>query len=55
MREADARARMAAQLPPETIAAHADHILDNDGTVEELRAQVVRLWADLERSVSSAP
>jgi dephospho-CoA kinase len=55
MREADARARMAAQLPPETIVAHADHILDNDGTVEELQVQVVRLWADLKRSVSSAP
>ncbi|MEA2580437.1 MAG: dephospho-CoA kinase [Actinomycetota bacterium] len=55
MREEDARARMAAQLSPETMAAHADHVLDNDGTVEELHAQVVQLWSDLQRSVSSAP
>ena len=47
MAEDDARARMAAQPSLETIASHADHILDNDGTEAELRDQVRRLWTEL--------
>jgi dephospho-CoA kinase len=45
--EAHARARMAAQMPLEDKAAVADVLLDNEGTLEELRAQVDRLWTDL--------
>ena len=51
MTEADARARMAAQPPLDQIAPYADHILDNDGTLEELHTQVRALWADLERDL----
>jgi dephospho-CoA kinase len=52
--EADARARMAAQMPVEEKAPHADVLLDNGGSEAELEAQVDRLWADLhERALSS--
>ena len=47
MSEADARARLAAQMPLEEKAAVADVLLDNEGGEDELRAQVDRLWADL--------
>jgi dephospho-CoA kinase len=48
------RARMAAQMPLEEKAAHADVLLDNAGSESELDAQVDRLWADLrERALSS--
>jgi dephospho-CoA kinase len=48
--EADVRARMAAQATPEERAAGADVILDNGGTVEELEAQVQRLWQGIEKA-----
>jgi dephospho-CoA kinase len=52
--ESDARARMAAQMPQEETASHADVLLDNGGSESELEAQVDRLWADLrERALSS--
>lgn len=44
MPEAEARARMAAQATREERLAAADHVLENTGTVEELRAAVDRLW-----------
>ena len=44
MPEAEARARMAAQTTREERLAAADHVLENTGTVEELRAAVDRLW-----------
>ena len=47
MDEADARARLAAQLPLERKAQQADVVLDNEGTAAELEAQVDRLWTDL--------
>jgi dephospho-CoA kinase len=47
MDEADARARMAAQMPLEDTAAVADVLLDNDGTEAELEARVDGLWANL--------
>jgi dephospho-CoA kinase len=47
MSEADARARQAAQLPLEEHAKVADVILDNGGDLEELRAEVDRLWESL--------
>ena len=54
MGEADARARMAAQMPLEEKATHADVLLDNGGSEADLEAQVDRLWADLhQRALSS--
>jgi dephospho-CoA kinase len=44
MPEDDALARMAAQMPLEDKAAVADVVIDNEGSLEELRAQVDRLW-----------
>jgi len=51
MTDADVRARMAAQPALEAIAPYADHVLDNEGTVEDLHGQVLRLWSDLERDL----
>jgi len=42
--EADARRRMAEQLDDEWKAQRCDYVLTNDGTKEELIAQVDRLW-----------
>ena len=44
MDEADARRRMAAQAPREQRLAVADVVVDNGGTLEDLRAQVDALW-----------
>jgi dephospho-CoA kinase len=54
MDEADARARMAAQMPLEERAAAADILLDNEGTEAELESQVDRLWADLSERAARA-
>jgi dephospho-CoA kinase len=48
MAESDVRARMAAQASDDERSAAADVILDNGGTIQELDAQVDRLWRDLE-------
>src|SRR3954463_6766455 len=47
MDEDDVRARFAAQLPIDERAALADVLLDNEGTLEELEAEVDVLWRDL--------
>jgi len=47
MDEADVRARIAAQLPIDDRAQMADVLLDNEGTLEELAAEVEVLWRDL--------
>ena len=44
MGEDDVRARIAAQLPLEDRARHADVLIDNEGSIDELAAQVHRLW-----------
>jgi dephospho-CoA kinase len=44
--EEDARARIAAQATDEQRRAVADVVLDNDGTEEDLAAQVDRFWAE---------
>jgi len=46
---ADAQARMAAQASREERLKLADHVLTNDGTVEELEKQVDALWRELRR------
>lgn len=47
MAEADARARIAAQAAPAERLAAADHVLRNDGSVDDLLAAVDRLMAEL--------
>jgi dephospho-CoA kinase len=47
MDEADVRARLGAQLPLADRARAADVLLDNEGTREELEAEVQVLWRDL--------
>jgi dephospho-CoA kinase len=42
--EADARARIARQASREERLARADFVIDNSGSVDDLRAQVDRLW-----------
>lgn len=49
MSEKDARARMAAQAAREQRRAVADLVIDNDGPVEALQAQVRTVWAELVR------
>lgn len=47
MDEADARARLAVQMPLEQKTAIADIVLDNDGTLGELERQVEERWPEL--------
>jgi dephospho-CoA kinase len=43
----EARARIAAQAARDVRLAHADVVIENNGSMEQLRQQVDRLWADL--------
>lgn len=47
MDASDVRARLATQMPLEEKAAFADILIDNDGTLDELKAQVGRAWEQL--------
>lgn len=47
MAEAEARQRMAAQAPLADKLAVATHVIDNDGALQDLAAQVERLWHEL--------
>ena len=47
MRESDARARMANQVPREERLAKADVVIDNSGTTGDLAAQIDELWPRL--------
>jgi dephospho-CoA kinase len=42
--EAEARRRLANQAETERNAAQCDYVLTNDGSIEELQAQVDALW-----------
>jgi dephospho-CoA kinase len=55
MDESDARARMAAQSTLEEKAAAADVVLDNEGSTEELEAQIDTLWGNLSARAVSVP
>ncbi len=44
MPEEDARARVASQLPRETRLEHADLVIDNRGTVDELDERIREAW-----------
>jgi dephospho-CoA kinase len=52
--EADARNRIANQVSREERRAVADRVIDNSGTLEDLRSQVDDAWAWL-RSVPQTP
>jgi len=45
--EADARARLAAQIPDREKLSHCDYVIRNDGTLEETEEQVKRIFAEL--------
>ncbi len=45
--EEDARARIASQAPRAQRLAAADVVIDNSGTLEELRTQVLQAWPTL--------
>jgi dephospho-CoA kinase len=45
--QAEARRRMAQQIDDDWKAAHSDYVLTNDGSLDELRAQVDALWPKL--------
>jgi dephospho-CoA kinase len=47
MTEADARARIAAQSPRADRLAAADIVIDNSGTLKDLRTEVDRVWEQL--------
>jgi dephospho-CoA kinase len=47
MDAADVQARMAVQLPIERKRQLATHVVDNTGTLEELRARLDRVWDEL--------
>ena len=49
MAEEEVRGRIAAQLPDEERESAATHVLRNDGSIQQLEAEVGRLWADLGR------
>lgn len=38
------RARMGHQLPPETLRRRADYVVENDGTLEDLREKTIALY-----------
>jgi dephospho-CoA kinase len=43
----DARARLARQISDEQKAARADFVIENSGSLEELRAKVLEVWKQL--------
>lgn len=45
----EARSMMDAQMPSERKRAHADVVIDNTGTMEELEARAARVWDELLR------
>lgn len=55
MSEEQVRARIAAQAPLEEKAAVADVIVDNEGSLEDLDAQVDSLWDELRTRAAAMP
>jgi dephospho-CoA kinase len=50
----DAEARMSAQASREERLKIADHVIDNNGTLEDLKRQVGELWDELVREAKEA-
>ncbi len=44
---AQVRARMGHQLPPDELRRRADYVIDNTGSLEDLRRQVERVYAEM--------
>ncbi len=55
MAEADARARIANQLPIDEKRARATYLIDNSGSREETRAQTEKVWTEITASMASGP
>lgn len=55
LREDDARARIAAQIPIEEKRRRATWVVDNSGPVEATRRQVERLWTEITADTGSEP
>ncbi|HEX2717889.1 MAG TPA: dephospho-CoA kinase [Gemmatimonadaceae bacterium] len=53
LRETEAMAMIARQMPAELKRARADFVIDNDGTHEQLRARVEEVWRALDEEASS--
>jgi dephospho-CoA kinase len=53
--EADARLRLARQIPDAAKAARADYILENAGDKASLRIQVEELWQSLQAESNKSP
>lgn len=53
--EAEARSRLAQQIPDERKAALSDYVLTNDGPATELEWQVDRLWPILQAQARGEP
>jgi dephospho-CoA kinase len=53
--EADARQRLAHQIPDAEKAAMSDYVLDNNGDKEQLRLQVFALWQRLNPQRNNSP
>jgi dephospho-CoA kinase len=51
LEQADARIR--SQLSNEERRRHADVVIENNGTVEELRQRIEELWRDLQRRIEA--
>ncbi len=52
---ADARARLAHQIPDPQKAARADYVLENTGNLAALHIQVVRLWQRMKAESNKIP
>jgi dephospho-CoA kinase len=50
--EEAARARIASQLPLEQKVAVADYVIDNEGSLEQTRAQVQAVYAQIDAAIS---
>ena len=53
--EAEAMERFAAQLPQERKIELADFVIDNSGTPDETRAQVARIWENINAQAEARP
>ena len=54
MAEADARARIASQIPLPEKVRRATHVIDNGGDQDATRRQIERLWAEITASTGSS-
>jgi dephospho-CoA kinase len=53
--QADARARIAAQIPDHEKAGRCDYVIDNTGSLEATRALVEKTYQELVRFSSASP